>query len=64
MTDPMLSRSVRAEVARATGHRYLALETACETMDTETLRDLLRLIQNLKQKATTERSKRRRGQFW
>ena len=59
-----LTRAVRALVARATGHRYPALEKACETLPTEALRDLQRLIQNLQQKATTERNKRRRGQFW
>jgi len=52
-----LIRAVRAEIARATGHRYLHLEKATEDMDYETLRDLQRLIQNLK--TETQRAKRR-----
>lgn len=51
MPDPkpiQLIRAVRADVARATGHRYSNLEMATENMDYETLRDLQRLIQNLK----------------
>lgn len=57
-------RQARGEVARATGHRYMHLEQACEQMDLESLRDLIRLIRNMQGKVTTERNKRRRGQFW
>jgi hypothetical protein len=60
----MLKQTVRAEVARATGHRYPALEKAVEEMDQETLRDLLRLIQNLKSEVSREKRLRRTGQFW
>lgn len=64
MSDPMLIRQTRGEVHRATGHRYAALEKACESMEPEALRDLVRLIQNLQSEARTEKQKRRRGQFW
>lgn len=60
----MLKRTVRAEVARATGHRYPHLEKATEEMDDETLRDLKRLIDNLKAEAQHEKRLRRTGQFW
>ena len=52
-----LIRAVRADVARATGHRYLHLEQAVEGMDYETLRDLQRLISNMHME--TQRVKRR-----
>ena len=67
MPDPkptQLIRAVRADVARATGHRYPNLEMATENMDYETLRDLQRLISNLKQEAAREKRLRRTGQFW
>lgn len=61
----MLKRTVRAELARATGHRYAALELAVENMeDVEVLRDLLRLIQNLKAETQREKRLRQTGQFW
>ncbi len=59
-----LIRQARGVVARATGHRYMRLEQACESMDAETLQELIRLIRNMDSKVTTERNKRRRGQFW
>lgn len=59
-----LARQAKGEVARATGHRYLALEKATEDMPIEAQRDLIRLIRNLKGEAQSERNKRRRGQFW
>jgi len=33
-------------------------------MPVQALEDLVRMIRNLKQDAASERSKRRRGQFW
>lgn len=62
--DPVLTRAVRGEVARATGHRYPDLDKALDRFTTAELRDLQRLIHNLQAKATSERNKRRRGQFW
>ena len=59
-----LIRQARGAVARATGHRYVHLERACESMDVNTLQELIRLIRNMDSKVTTERNKRRRGQFW
>lgn len=59
-----LARHARAEVARATGHRYAQLELACEDLSREAQQDLIRLIRNLKEEATREKQKRRRGQFW
>jgi len=59
-----LIRAARGEIARATGHRYLHLEQACESMDYDTLQDLIRLVRNLTQTASSEKRKRRRGQFW
>ena len=59
-----LLRPARGEVARATGHRYQALEDACKDMPVEAQRDLIRLIRNLKQEAQSEKQKRRRGQTW
>ena len=44
----MLIRQAQGEVARATGHRYAHLGMACEGMSVEALRDLVRLIRNLK----------------
>lgn len=57
-------RQARAEVARATGHAYRALELACEDMPRAALEDLVRLIRNLQGKARREKAKRRKGQFW
>lgn len=57
-------RQARGEVARATGRRYAHLEQACEGMDHQALQDLIRLIRNLQSNVTSERNKRRRGQFW
>jgi len=62
--DPVLTRYMRGEVARATGHCYPALDKALDRLTTEELRDLQRLIRNLQDKATSERNKRKRGQFW
>lgn len=59
-----LTRQARAEVARSTGHRYLALDNAIEALPVEAQRDLIRLIRNLKSTADSEKRKRRRGQFW
>ena len=41
-----LIRQARGAVARATGHRYTHLERACESMDVDTLQELIRLIRN------------------
>jgi len=60
----VFEREAIGEVARATGHRYPALEVAIEEMESEAQRDLIRLIRNLKQDANQERQKRRRGQTW
>jgi cytochrome c553 len=60
----MMIRQARGEVARATGHRYLHLEQACEEMSHEALQDLARLIRTLQTTASSEKRKRRRGQFW
>ena len=62
--DPRIVRICRGDVARATGHRYRALELALDDLDTEALMDLRRLIDNLKTDAQREKRKRRRGQFW
>ena len=59
-----LIRQAQGDVARATGHQYRDLERACENMSVEALRDLSRLIRNLQDTATSEKRKRRRGQFW
>lgn len=59
-----LIHHAQTEVRCSTGHRYHALETACEGMPVQALEDLVRMIRNLKQDAASERSKRRRGQFW
>lgn len=59
-----LTRHVKAEVARSTGHRYADLEKACESLPVEAQRDLIRLIRNLKDEARREKQKRKRGQFW
>ena len=59
-----IARQAKGEVARATGHRYHALEQAIEAMPIEAQRDLIRLIRNLKAEAQSEKNKRRRGQFW
>ena len=67
MTDkpnPQLTRQARAEVARATGHRYPELDKAVAEMTTGVQQDLIRLIRNLQSEARTEKQKRRRGQFW
>jgi hypothetical protein len=60
----MLKQTVRAEVARATGHRYSSLERAVENMEQDVVRDLLRLIQNLKAETQREKRLRQTGQFW
>ena len=57
-------RQVQGEISRSTGHRYHALEKACEEMDHQALGDLWRLICALKSAAQSEKNKRRRGQFW
>jgi hypothetical protein len=56
-----LRQAVRAEMA-SLGRRYDRIDL--ESMEIEALRDLLRLIRDLKYEATCERQKRRRGQFW
>lgn len=65
-----LIRQARGALARATGHRYLHLERACESMGPDALQDIIHiihiiaLIHNMESRVTTERNKRRRGQFW
>lgn len=60
----MLIRQAQGEVHRATGHAYRSLEQACDGMEATALRDLVRLIRNLQSEASSEKQKRRRGQFW
>ena len=59
-----MARVASGAVVRATGHRYEHLERACAAMEYNVAQDLVRLIRNLKQEATSERNKRRRGQHW
>jgi hypothetical protein len=62
--DPHLAHLVRAEIGRATGHRYADLELACGKMSRTALADLRRLITNLKSARDAEKRKRRQGRFW
>lgn len=58
------ARLARGEMERASGRRYPAFAKELESLSPEALTDLRRLIRDLDDKATSERNKRRRGQFW
>ena len=48
MPDPHLARTVRATIAQLSGHRYEHLDRVLDTMDTQQLQDLLRLLRHVK----------------
>jgi len=54
----------QGEVLRATGRRYDHLLLALESLPPQALRDLTRLIRDLKDEVSDERRRRKRGQFW
>jgi uncharacterized membrane-anchored protein YhcB (DUF1043 family) len=65
------AHSMINEASRVTGQRYQNLYDHCSDMSGEALKDLIRLIRDMKhvaqrekQEAQSEKNKRRRGQFW
>jgi hypothetical protein len=60
----MLDQHIRAHLGRARGDNRMLANELCEKLSVESKRRLLDVLRDLEQKADSERSKRRRGQFW